>query len=119
MHAFAFLRMNLRLTMSLSQPIVSNKATAQQKLAAQPEASQHVVPNFGASKLDITQEILRNVEAIKQGSGFGSIEIILHEGRVTQIERREKQRFNQNLGWFPTFYSSQLHMQRLRHLFTF
>ncbi len=42
---------------------------------------------------DISQEILSAVEALKQGSGFGSIEIIVHEGRVTQIERREKLRF--------------------------
>lgn len=83
--------------MSLSQPIVTNKITAHQKLTTQPDASQLATSNSNA-KLDITQEILRNVEAIKQGSGFGSIEIILHEGRVTQIERREKQRFNHNVG---------------------
>ena len=92
-HAFAFLRMNLRLIMSLSQPITTSKITAHQKLATQPDASSATL-NFNTNKLDITQEILRNVEAIKQGSGFGSIEIVLHEGRVTQIERREKQRFN-------------------------
>jgi len=49
-----------------------------------------------ASSLDVSQEILRAVEALKQGSGFGSVEIVLHEGRVTQIEKREKLRFNQN-----------------------
>ena len=43
---------------------------------------------------DVSQEILRTVEELKQGSGFGSIEIVLHEGRVTQIEKREKLRFN-------------------------
>ena len=42
---------------------------------------------------DVSKEILRAVEALKQGSGFGSIEIIVHDGRVTQIERREKLRF--------------------------
>jgi len=45
---------------------------------------------------DVSQEILRTVEELKRGSGFGSIEIVLHEGRVTQIEKREKLRFNQN-----------------------
>lgn len=45
---------------------------------------------------DVTQEILRVVDELKQGSGFGSIEIVLHEGRVTQIEKREKLRFNQD-----------------------
>ena len=43
---------------------------------------------------DVSQEILRVVEELKQGSGFGSVEIVLHEGRVTQIEKREKLRFN-------------------------
>lgn len=44
---------------------------------------------------DVSQDILRAVEELKLGSGFGSIEIILHEGRVTQIEKREKLRFSQ------------------------
>ena len=47
-----------------------------------------------AKQTDVSQEILRTVEELKQGSGFGSVEIVLHEGRVTQIEKREKQRFN-------------------------
>jgi hypothetical protein len=41
---------------------------------------------------DLSQEILGAIEHLKQGSGFGSIEIVLHEGRVTQIETREKLR---------------------------
>jgi hypothetical protein len=45
---------------------------------------------------DISQEILRAVDELKQSSGFGSIEIILHEGRITQIEKREKLRFIQD-----------------------
>lgn len=40
---------------------------------------------------DIVEEILRAIEQVR----FGSIEITVHEGRVTQIERREKIRFNQ------------------------
>ena len=43
---------------------------------------------------DASQEILRAVEELRLGSGFGSVEIVLHEGRVTQIEKREKLRFN-------------------------
>lgn len=46
---------------------------------------------------DVAQEILRAVEELKQGSGFGSVEIVLHEGRVTQIEKREKLRFSQGI----------------------
>ena len=52
---------------------------------------------------DVSQAILRAVEEIKQGSGFGSIEILLHEGRVTQIEKREKLRLTQdNIKTTPT-----------------
>lgn len=47
-----------------------------------------------ASNADVSQEILRAVDELKNGSGFGSIEIVLHEGRVTQIEKREKVRFS-------------------------
>ncbi len=45
---------------------------------------------------DVVQEILQVVDALKHGSGFGSVEIVLHEGRVTQIEKREKFRFSNN-----------------------
>ena len=38
----------------------------------------------------VLEEILRAIEQVR----FGSIEITVHEGRVTQIERREKIRFN-------------------------
>lgn len=51
---------------------------------------------------DVSQEILRAVEELKLGSGFGSIEIVLHEGRVTQIEKREKLRFTQDTKNTPT-----------------
>lgn len=42
---------------------------------------------------EVSQEILIAVEQLRLGSGFGSIEIVLHEGHVTQIEKREKVRF--------------------------
>ncbi|OGV76177.1 MAG: hypothetical protein A3I83_09165 [Methylotenera sp. RIFCSPLOWO2_02_FULL_45_14] len=42
---------------------------------------------------NVAQEILRTVDDLKHGTGFGSVEIIAHEGRVTQIEKREKQCF--------------------------
>lgn len=45
---------------------------------------------------DLSENILRAVEELKQGSGYGSVEIILHEGRVTQIEKREKIRLPQD-----------------------
>jgi hypothetical protein len=40
----------------------------------------------------IADEILRILQELKNGSGFGSIEIVIHESRVTQIEKREKLR---------------------------
>ncbi|MCB5207664.1 YezD family protein [Methylovorus mays] len=39
---------------------------------------------------DVVQEILRAVEQLR----FGAVEITVHDGRVTQIERREKVRFS-------------------------
>lgn len=57
----------------------------------------HSAPqNISKNNRDISDEILRAIEELKLGSGFGSIEIVLHEGRVTQIEKREKLRFNYN-----------------------
>jgi hypothetical protein len=56
--------------------------------------SHHPSRSATTKELDVSQEILRTAEELKQGSGFGSVEIVLHEGRVTQIEKREKLRFN-------------------------
>lgn len=56
---------------------------------------------------DVSQEILTAVEQLRLGSGFGSIEIVLHEGRVTQIEKREKVRFAQT-GAGVAFASGEL-----------
>lgn len=41
------------------------------------------------AKPTVVQEILRAIESVR----FGSVEITVHEGRVTQIEKREKVRF--------------------------
>lgn len=37
------------------------------------------------------------ISAVQQDTGYGSIEITVHDGRVTQIERREKVRFDHQL----------------------
>jgi len=42
------------------------------------------------------QAILRAVISVQRETGFGSIEITVHEGRVTQIEKREKIRIIQD-----------------------
>ena len=48
--------------------------------------------NSQEANFEVAQKVLRAIEEVKQGSGFGSIEIVLHEGRITQIEKREKLR---------------------------
>ena len=42
---------------------------------------------------EVIQEIIRSIDLLR----FGSIEITVHDGRVTQIERREKVRFNNDI----------------------
>lgn len=41
--------------------------------------------------IEVIQEIVSAIEALR----YGSVEITVHEGRVTQIEKREKVRFGQ------------------------
>ena len=41
---------------------------------------------------DVAQEILRVVASIE----YGSVEVVIHENKVVQIECREKIRVNQN-----------------------
>lgn len=41
------------------------------------------------TKTTVVQEILRAIESVR----FGSVEITVHDGRVTQIEKRDKVRF--------------------------
>lgn len=38
---------------------------------------------------------VRSVLQAVRGTRFGSVEIVIHEGRVVQIERREKVRFEE------------------------
>ncbi len=42
------------------------------------------------------KQVLKEVAAAIESLRFGSIEITLHDGRVTQIEKREKVRFAEN-----------------------
>jgi hypothetical protein len=41
----------------------------------------------------VLQAVALAIISVKKQSGYGSIEITVHDGRVTQIERREKVRF--------------------------
>jgi len=66
-----------------------------------------------AEKQNITSEILRAISELQNGSGYGSIEIILHDGHVSLIEKREKLRFTKDgkeLSKSPAF--STLNAQR-------
>lgn len=40
--------------------------------------------------------VVAAITAVQHDTGYGSIEITVHDGRVTQIERREKVRFEQS-----------------------
>ncbi|MGB2831997.1 MAG: YezD family protein [Methylotenera sp.] len=44
---------------------------------------------------DVIQAVARAIALVQQQTGYGSIEVTVHDGRVTQIERREKVRFEQ------------------------
>jgi hypothetical protein len=48
-----------------------------------PEPAQETIP----------AEVIGALVRLVRETRFGSIEIVVHEGRVTQIERREKVRF--------------------------
>jgi hypothetical protein len=51
----------------------------------------HDMSNQNSAKLnkEVIDEIIKSLEAIR----FGSVEITVHDGRITQIERSEKVRF--------------------------
>ncbi len=42
---------------------------------------------------ELLEAIIRAITFVQKQTGYGSIEITVHDGRVTQIERREKVRF--------------------------
>lgn len=46
------------------------------------------------STAHLKDEIAEQIALVLQGIRFGSIEIVIHDGKVVQIERREKLRFD-------------------------
>ena len=46
------------------------------------------------TKVQLTTEIADQIALVLQGIRFGSVEIVVHDGKVVQIERREKLRFD-------------------------
>lgn len=47
---------------------------------------------------EVLHAVERAIALVQQQTGYGSIEITVHDGRVTQIERREKVRFEHKVG---------------------
>lgn len=45
---------------------------------------------------EVTQEIEGEIIRAIQGIRFGSVEIVIHDSKVIQIERKEKVRFEKN-----------------------
>jgi hypothetical protein len=48
------------------------------------------------SNVNVTDEVIAEIQRAIEQLRFGSVEITVHEGRVTQIEKREKVRFGQD-----------------------
>ncbi len=48
------------------------------------------------SNVNVTEEVIAEIQHAIEQLRFGSVEITVHEGRVTQIEKREKVRFGQD-----------------------
>ena len=49
-------------------------------------------PGFGLHSLQIPPVLLRELEQALRTIRYGSVELVIHEGRVVQLERREKVR---------------------------
>lgn len=52
-------------------------------------------PSGESGTSELPPGVLNTLAELMRGMRFGSIEIVVHEGRVTQIERREKLRLEQ------------------------
>ncbi len=48
----------------------------------------------GQSELDSGDDILRRIAIAIDGVRFGSVEVVIQDSRVVQIERKEKFRFD-------------------------
>ena len=49
-----------------------------------------------SSELQLGDEILRRIASAISGVRFGSVEVVIQDSRVVQIERKEKFRFDKN-----------------------
>ena len=55
-----------------------------------------IEPNTKVLKSDDHKEIALQIATILQEIRFGSIEIVIHEGRVVQIDKRERFRVTES-----------------------
>ena len=46
------------------------------------------------SPTPLKADIVEQIALVLQGIRFGSVEIVIHEGKIVQIERKEKLRFD-------------------------
>jgi len=54
-----------------------------------------VIPDIKAeNSTSLKNNITDQIAQIVQGIRFGSVEIVIHDGKVVQIERKEKIRFD-------------------------
>jgi len=54
-----------------------------------------MIPDIKAqSQAPLKNNIADQIAQIVQGIRFGSVEIVIHDGKVVQIERKEKIRFD-------------------------
>ena len=57
---------------------------------------------MGTDRVAVQTEVNREIESeiirAIQGIRYGSVEIVIHDSRVIQIERKEKVRFEKNSG---------------------
>ena len=47
-----------------------------------------------SNQAQLAPEIADQIVSVLQGIRFGSVEIVIHDGKVVQIERKEKIRFD-------------------------
>ncbi len=49
--------------------------------------------NYATSHRALDPALVREIEAALRGLKYGSIELVVHDSRIVQLERREKVRF--------------------------
>ena len=52
--------------------------------------------SFPTNKAQQTAELANQIAVALQGIRFGSVEIVIHDSKVVQVERKEKLRFDSN-----------------------